>query len=245
MLLRWISGVDKDGGVIYRYCDHTQIENVDIKWRLKMFFEQGGDMLYEHGPCRVQPGDVVFDLGCNIGLWSMYAIQRGAARVIAYEPNVANYECARDNIIRQALISGLHPDACTIHNTAIAGHDDRLPFYESETASQHGLVDRGHGNPFRMVECVTMDTAIERAVIDHIDYWKVDANASEYMVVRGLSDANLAKIRKLAMQYHHWVKDHDPDFVDTWIGRLRDSGFQVYRGRSNQFGDFYIHAWRE
>lgn len=25
----------------------------------------------------VEPGDVVFDLGCNIGLWSIYAILRG------------------------------------------------------------------------------------------------------------------------------------------------------------------------
>jgi hypothetical protein len=39
--------------------------------------------------------------------------------------------------------------------------------------------------------------------------------------------------------------DHDPTFKETWIKRLRDNGFTVYQGRSNEFGDFYIHAWRE
>lgn len=244
MLLRWIKGVE-NGEVVYRYCDHTEIENVDIKWRLGRFFGPHGDELYEHGPCKVEPGDVVFDLGCNIGLWSIYAIRRGAEQVVAFEPNVANWECAQDNIKRHALLNGMPMCHVQIINAGITDTDGRLPFYESETVSQHGFVDRGHGNPFRLCETWTMDTAMLMLGLDHIDYWKVDANASEYLVVRGLSDANLSKIRKLAMQYHHWVVDHDPTFKETWIKRLRDNGFTVYQGRSNEFGDFYIHAWRE
>ena len=46
-------------------------------------------------------GDIVLDIGANIGAFSKYALEKGAHRVYAYEPEPENYEL---------LVINTHPD---------------------------------------------------------------------------------------------------------------------------------------
>lgn len=52
----------------------------------------------KHG-ISVGPGDVVLDVGANVGLFSLYLAERcKVARVIAFEPTPPIYACARENL---------------------------------------------------------------------------------------------------------------------------------------------------
>lgn len=44
------------------------------------------------------PGDVLWDVGANVGLYSLYAALRGAGAVLAFEPSAANYATLNHNI---------------------------------------------------------------------------------------------------------------------------------------------------
>ena len=52
----------------------------------------------------IRPGDVMFDVGANIGLYSLYAaLRHPTAKVIAFEPEYANLHLLRDNILENGV----------------------------------------------------------------------------------------------------------------------------------------------
>ena len=72
----------------YRYDSYTSKEPETLEWIDR----------------RLRPGDTVFDVGANIGLYSIYAALRHAdCRVIAFEPEYANLHFLRDNILHNRL----------------------------------------------------------------------------------------------------------------------------------------------
>lgn len=232
-----------------QWLDHTEIENVDLVKRIQSFIMPGGDRLYEVENCELEPGDVVIDLGCNIGLWAIMAVMRGASVIRAFEPNVANHECAFENINKTARLYGLHCGSFSVDQLAIADKYGQAEFYDGPTISQHGLIASRPGVqsadlPSRLVAAWTIDDVFRNYKMTHCDFWKCDANGSEYLVFRGVSDATLKKIRKIGMQYHHWVEEFDPDFLTNLELRLHGLGFETLITRVNEFGDCYLHAWQ-
>jgi FkbM family methyltransferase len=45
----------------------------------------------------VQRGDVVLDIGAHVGVFTAQALELGAAKVVAVEPDPGNVECLRRN----------------------------------------------------------------------------------------------------------------------------------------------------
>jgi FkbM family methyltransferase len=59
--------------------------------------------------------DVLFDVGANIGLYSLYAARRHRRmRVIAFEPEYANLHLLRDNIVLNGLGARIEPYALAL-----------------------------------------------------------------------------------------------------------------------------------
>lgn len=52
---------------------------------------------------RIEPDDVVVDVGCGSGILSFIAARLGARKVWGTDPNAASVECARDNARRLGL----------------------------------------------------------------------------------------------------------------------------------------------
>jgi FkbM family methyltransferase len=64
----------------------------------------------------VKNGDVVFDIGANIGLYTVYTLFRHPqARVVAFEPEYANLHLLRDNIVENGL-----QDRATLYPLALS-----------------------------------------------------------------------------------------------------------------------------
>ena len=56
---------------------------------------------------RIQPGEVLWDVGANVGIYTIYAAARRGARVLAFEPLASNYHVLNMNI----ELNGLAPRA--------------------------------------------------------------------------------------------------------------------------------------
>ena len=74
--------------------------NTHCKWRI--------DTLYTKEPDTIQwlqamkPGEVLYDVGANIGQYSIYAAKRGV-KVFAFEPESQNYALLCKNIVLNKL----------------------------------------------------------------------------------------------------------------------------------------------
>lgn len=139
---------------------------------------------------------VVFDLGANIGLTSLYYYLRGARSIYAFEPDPAAYRQAKANL----------PADVVIVPAAITGQDGPVSFrMAKETyASSLGGAD---AQSCITVEGLKLETAMSRVGVGEIDLLKVDIEGAEWDVLR---DAPLDRIGAMAGEFHADLVDVTP-----------------------------------
>lgn len=228
----------------FKWVDHTEIENVDLKMQLQQFFNEDGDRLYFYQGCYIKPGDLVVSIGCNIGLFAIMAIQSGISALHAFEPNQANFDCAVENVALHATLNGVQFTDC--YNKAMSNAVGVAPFFDCPNISQHGLLDHGLGIEPRIVETTTLDECFRQGLWDHIDFLKCSANGAEYMIFspEAVSSRNLARIDRIGLQYNNWVARYDPQWLTKFAKRMKAAKFTLEMTKQNSFGDCYIHCWR-
>lgn len=104
--LRWrmVRGMTSRKQVRSRGLTFTlQSDNWITHYRWKTFNTKEPEMLdWIDTACR--PGDVLFDIGANIGIYSLYAaLRHPGLRVVAFEPEYANLHLLRDNVAANGL----------------------------------------------------------------------------------------------------------------------------------------------
>src|SRR3989338_1932232 len=62
----------------------------------------------------LEPGEVFFDIGANIGVYSLYAAKLCQAKVYAFEPEYSNLHLLKDNIIMNQLENNIVPYAIAL-----------------------------------------------------------------------------------------------------------------------------------
>lgn len=191
----WASYHQTEGAppLTYRCASTTYFENF---FQNECKDEVGSD--YERKDCRIKEGDVVVDVGGNIGCFSRYALTRGASRILSFEPFSKNFDCLRyntENTLIESFNLGISDKAEV--NTLLASNEF------SGGSNMVGNEDNGLYNIQEEIECITLDSLFEDGVIDKIDFLKVDCEGSEMKVMDGLSDENLDKVDRIAMEFHH------------------------------------------
>lgn len=180
---------------------------------------------YFRGECFVKPGDVVVDIGANIGIFTSLALEMGARRVIGYEPHKINYELARKN----------NPTAL-IHNLAVSNKKgDEIELFFTEGHGGHTILkdyasynqDHYKSNNY-FIKTTTLNDIFKDNFIEKIDFLKVDTEGAELMIFEGLSDENLNKISNISLEYHDFAFNHDNNVYDNFQKRFLKNGFNVY-----------------
>ncbi len=135
----------------------------------------------------MEPGDVFYDVGANVGTYSLIAFKyhEGRVKVLAIEPGMPSALVLRENIyLNQA-------EAIWVFDDALSDHDNIEPFYYSvyESGSAYNRVgDAGNDGRVRKahhnVSVCRMDTLAEEQGIwpTHI---KVDTDGDEARVLAG------------------------------------------------------------
>lgn len=142
-------------------------------------------------------GWVVFDVGANIGLFSLLQAARGA-RVYAFEPNAECYRRLLKNIEENGA------DSISACNSAVALQPGKaslsVPWAATHSGTLLGPVD-GARTSSQLVDVTSLDHVVKEQSIDHIDLLKVDAEGSEGDVLRG-GDHALAITDRVVLEYH-------------------------------------------
>jgi FkbM family methyltransferase len=180
-------------------------------------------LAYNFNECKINPGDVVLDVGANMGVFSRYAIANGAKKVYSFEPIQENYDLLKKNSNEFPIVP---------FSFAISNKNGTENFHIDSTEGGHTILDKDPNNSrtdeIREIDCYTLDYLFKGNWIpDKIDFLKIDVEGAEIKVLEGISDENLGKINKIAIEWHKFLFD-DENLLDTIINRLHPLGFQFY-----------------
>ena len=138
----------------------------------------------------IPEGAVLWDVGANIGLYSIYAAKKSKAVVFAFEPSVFNLEILARNIYHNGL-----QKCITIVPIALSYTVNSSSFKLSSTSWGGALSSFGedfdqHGGVLNsifeyQIMGMTMDAAITLLNIPAPRYIKIDVDGIEHFILRG------------------------------------------------------------
>jgi FkbM family methyltransferase len=136
----------------------------------------------------LRDGDVFYDVGANIGLYSLYAAKlRPGCRVFAFEPESHNF----GNLCGNLLLNGLkNVTPCFF---PLSSHEAFAPFYVYDLRPGGALHSLGRPSPLRDgppllttgAIAVTIDVLISRHGLPAPDLLKLDVDGNEEQILDG------------------------------------------------------------
>lgn len=198
----------------------------------------------------------VFDVGANIGLFTIFAKLRNPALTVhAFEPIEATYDVLVKNVELHGL-ADVHP-----HNYALGSQDGAertLTFYpnaagnatahpESKVALKRMLTEILGLEPANYlfqsaqeykVQARTLSAVIDQEGIPAVDLLKVDTESDELEVLQGISDAHYLIVRQIVAEVHSAA------LLAEIQPLLASKGFRVYSDAGIALGS-NIYASRE
>lgn len=187
---------------------------------------------------------VVWDIGMNVGLASLYFASRPeVVQVVSYEPFAPTYRQALKNI-------GLNPEAgrkITPFNFGVGDSERSVRVaYRYDIKGSVGInglpEDAGdHGATQERLDIKPAAAVLEEITAAHPGreiVAKVDCEGAEYEIIRNLADARrLTQIQAFVIEWHA----HGPDEI---VGLLADAGFTTVSLLPQSTGTGMIYAVR-
>jgi|GEM_PF-698029 len=134
----------------------------------------------------IKNGDVVFDIGANIGAYSLVIAKRFSdTRVVAFEPSYANFSQLCKNIyINKAS------DQISAMFIALSDTTGMQDFHYSDVASGAALHSLGQGADFAVrfrqpMLCYRLDDALEQLPLEFPNHIKLDVDGIEHAILEG------------------------------------------------------------
>ena len=133
---------------------------------------------------------LVWDIGANVGLYTVYAALRRKSRVVAFEPSVFNLELLTRNLYLNHL-----QDTVTLLPIALSDQMGSNTLRMSSTEWGGALSTFGKdigwdGQPIREIFAfptygLSLDQAVEVLGLDYPDYIKMDVDGIEHFLLQG------------------------------------------------------------
>ena len=198
-------------------------------------------------------GKTVFDIGAMAGVYSIMAAVAGAKKVIAVEPNKANYALLSENIILNGLttiesipmiISDQNKAEMKLFiNTNPGAHSISLEHVESGGARWVDS-DGERITLFENVPSITLDSlAKELNIIP--DFVKMDIEGAEYLAMCGAADLLTRGHTEFAIATYHGkqIHNHVLDVFERfdYIIEVKGPGGGP---PSNRQGGRFVYAWK-
>ncbi len=198
----------KDGLYDYRFRCETVRE---FSRCLKIFIKEPGTVDWIDK--NVKSGDIFYDIGANIGVYTILAASRTGkkGRVYAFEPHGANFARLIDNITVNNLQKIVFPNNFALHNK-----EGFFPFHYKSSAV--GTSDSQlAGNPdvnmdedetliSELKYATTVDHLIDSGEIEAPQHIKIDVDGNEILILEGMNDLLSGPHRPLTIQ----VEMNDP-----------------------------------
>jgi FkbM family methyltransferase len=131
---------------------------------------------------QIHPGDTVIDCGANVGLFSRFALQSGAQRVVVVEPAPLTRAALRRNLapfIAEGRVLVCEKGVWSEEKTLTL----QVSAYNPGTSSF--VVPVSDGVPKHETEVTTIDAIVAEFGLDRVDFIKMDVEGAETEAVIG------------------------------------------------------------
>lgn len=136
----------------------------------------------------MEPGATLWDIGANVGLYSLYAGLRGGLNVLAFEANPWTYECLLKNVLDNGVRKAVTPLNLALAETLSVGS-----LYIA--GNEAGTVGNAFGDPAASVVgtpsaevpavSVSMDSLVEIFGLPVPHHIKIDVDSIEDRIIAG------------------------------------------------------------
>jgi FkbM family methyltransferase len=159
------------------------------------------------------PGNVVYDLGANVGFYSLLAsvLVGTAGRVYCFEPLARNIVYLRMHV----ALNGL--ENCFVFEAAVSDTDGDARFDPLAEPSMGRLSDRGD----QVVRTVRLDSLVDRGQILPPTLMKIDIEGGEFAALKGAARI-IEKYRPTIVLSTHGVEVHR-----TCLQFLSERGYRL------------------
>lgn len=188
----------------------------------------------------LKPGDVAYDIGANIGVYTIFMAKRvgESGRIVAFEPERKTYERLLTNIALNNL-NNVTPFKIALGSDFGEG----LLYSGTSEGATFNLMDRGE-NLGQKIRIVQGDFFVVDESLPVPKVVKIDVEGYEYFVIQGLEDTLKPKIIRLVCCEIHpnMLPEHiEPNMV---IDLLKSFGFSIIK-RYPRGATFHIFCYKE
>jgi FkbM family methyltransferase len=173
------------------------------KWVGTVVLEMMAEVYESHG-VKVNAGDVVIDLGGNVGSFTRIALLHGASKVICMEPNP---ELAKG--LSLSFAKEIERGAVVIVKSA-AWHSNGQIRFAGDSLTGH-VEDSGDV----VVEAQRVDDVVENLQLGRVDFIKADIEGAEREALRGATETMRRFSPNLAICTYHLPDD--PEVIQSII----------------------------
>lgn len=176
---------------------------------------------YEYDKVTLNEGDVVFDCGANIGIFSSVAALKKCI-VYAFEPVPNTIEYLRKT-------QSLYPESINIYPYALSNSEGYVNFKVSNNGnSENHMVDENViDKEVIKVKMTTIDKFVKENNIKKVDFIKADIEGSERFMLKG-AEETLAKFSpKISICTYHL--EDDPEILENLIKKANPNYIVEHR----------------
>lgn len=159
----------------------------------------------------IDDGDVVFDIGFNYGIFSLFALYNNASKIYGFEPNIDIYN----------KINNIYPekDRVEIFNYAVSDKYKKTIFYSTEDSVCSTISIQKNSKQYE-VQCINLYDFILQQNIEKIDFLKIDCEGEEYKIFESIPDDFFIKIKKIIVEFHIINDESNINILTNKLDRL-------------------------
>ncbi len=219
------------------------------RWRIKTFSAKEPETL--EWLDRIPKGSILWDVGANIGLYSVYAAQHRDCRVWAFEPSVFNLEILARNIFLNrvtdricivpfALSDKLGPNQMHMTTTDWGGA-------LSTFGQDYGWDGKALRQVFEyQIFGLSMEDTVQRLLIPLPAYIKIDVDGIEHVILKG-SRSVLSQVKEILIEinddFHEQAEQCHQLLSEAGLVLKEKRHSEMIEGSTSGFRNSYNQIW--
>jgi FkbM family methyltransferase len=166
--------------------------------------------------CDVRDNDVIYDLGANVGAFSLYCSNFNIKKIYAFEPNPEVVPYLTENLNKYGKNT-------TVFDKAVLTEFKTVKLGSVESDSNTGgyfIADNGTIE----VESINLESFVLKNNLELPTYLKIDIEGSEYDFFEKTSDDFFKKVRCIFLEFHN----NDGKNILKIVERFKKMGYEIY-----------------